>query len=76
MRNIFSSKWHGDNKYIERIHVFEFNNEDEYYYFQGLIDDEQLKYLKAERKIGHAYRCYSHSKYHMVMYESRLRRDV
>ena len=76
MRNIFSSKWYGDNNYIERIHVFEFDNEEEYFNFQGLIDDEMLKYLKIERKTGYSYRFYSHSKYHMVMYEIKLRKEI
>ena len=41
MRNVFKSKWHGGNESIERIHVYEFDNEDEFWEFESMTFEEK-----------------------------------
>jgi hypothetical protein len=76
MKNIFTSKWHGRDESIERVHVYEFDNVDEFWEFESMTFDEKCKFFNvcetsaAPGCVYYRYDFYN-TTYHVVMFETK-----
>jgi hypothetical protein len=77
MKNIFTSKWHGRDESIERVHVYEFDNVDEFWKFEDMTFDEKCDlfdvhedHYVAHGAIYYRYDFYN-TTYHAVMFETK-----
>lgn len=79
MTNIFKSKWHGDGESIERIHVYEFDNSNEFWEFEAMTHKEKCDYFDVFDEFGYevmpgaVYYTYDfyHTTKHIVMFETK-----
>lgn len=76
MRNIFTSKWHGDGESIECVHVYEFDNSDEFWDFESMTFDEKCELFdvyETNAAPGGVYYRYDfyNTTYHVVMFETK-----
>ena len=76
MKNIFTSKWHGSDESIERVHVYEFDNSDEFWEFESMTFDEKCDLFDVYENnpgpggIYYRYDFYN-TTYHVVMFETK-----
>ena len=77
MTNIFKSKWHGKDESVERIHVYEFDNSNEFWEFEGMTFDEKCKlfdvyedYCVSPGAVYYRYEFYN-TLYHVIMCETK-----
>lgn len=75
MTRIFTSKWHGDDKCVERIHVVEFNSDEDHWQFTNFNNRQRLESLDIPIK-EHIYEFYDHSRYHVTIYERKYRKEA
>ena len=76
MKKIFESEWHGDGDSAEKIHVYEFTSEEEYWKFDALSFNEGCWYCGVSEEgcvmpgaLYHKY-WFDHSTTYVVMYET------
>jgi hypothetical protein len=76
MKNIFTSKWHGRDESIERVHVYEFDNSDEFWEFESMTFEEKCDLFdvyETNAAPGGVYYRYDfyNTTYHAVMFETK-----
>ena len=54
MKNIFTSKWHGDGESIERVHVYAFDNSDEFWEFESMTHKERCDCFNVFDEFGYS----------------------
>ena len=79
MTNVFKSKWHGRNESVDRVHVYEFDNVDEFWEFEAMSHKEKCDLFDVFDELGcgvapgavyYTYDFYNTSK-HVVMFETK-----
>lgn len=76
MKNIFTSKWHGRDESVERVHVYEFNNVNEFWEFESMTFTEKCRLFdvcETSAAPGGIYYRYEffNTTYHVVMFETK-----
>ena len=78
MKKIFESEWNSWNEYASKVHVFELENDDEYWELESMSYEEKCEYFGvrevtgwsvAPGAIGYTYG-FSVKSHHVIMIES------
>lgn len=77
MKSIFTSKWHGKDESAERVHIYEFNNSNEFWEFENMTFDDKCRLFDVcethNVRPGAVYYRYEffNTTYHAVMFETK-----
>ncbi len=76
MKKIFESDWRGEDESAQKIHVYEFTSEDEFWEFEKLSFNEKCEYCGVSEEncvmpgaLYHTY-MFDNSATYVVMYET------
>ena len=77
MKKIFESQWNSWDETAEKIHVYELENDQEYWEFEAMSHEEKCEYFDVFDQSGYEVRpgavyytyVFDHTCHHVVMYE-------